>query len=474
VLFHTLDFFIFLPLVFFLYWGVPRRYRLAVLAGASVLFYASWSVAWLPLLLGITALAWGGGLAVARHPTRARTAALISALLVPLLLCKYWNWIAENIEFVGSLAGSDAAIPRVALALPVGISFFTFQALAYVIDISRAARKGEDAEPTRSALRFGTFLTFFPQLVAGPIVRRSELLPQLRALPLLTRDRIGGGIFRILRGLGKKVLIADVLAVAMVDPVFSEPDRFTSLEVLVALYAYTLQIYCDFSGYTDIAIGTARLFGIDLPENFRQPYKATCVAGFWRRWHITLSNWVRDYIYYPLGGSQVASPWRVYFNIWLTLLIIGLWHGASWNFVVYGTLHGLAVGVCRWRRKRTGRRPEDPLPSTGAWVWRWLGTFHFIVLARVLFRAPDLPTAGSILLSLTDVTLLIPRFAPLAWFVLLVGYALHFLPASLSDRLEQGFCQLGPAPWALSAASLGAACLTFGGGASLAFVYYQF
>ena len=478
MLFHTLDYLVFLPLALLIYWVVPIRWRLGVLATGSVAFYASWSALYLPVLLGVTATAWLGGLWITRRAGRdgvgTRRVLSLAVLLVPLLFFKYWDWIAENIELVVRYtAVADFALPRVEMPLPVGISFFTFQALAYVIDVARDGPNDEGAE--RNLLRFGTFLGFFPQLVAGPIVRRFELLPQLRNLPLLELDHVGSGVFRILRGLAKKILVADVVRVAMVDPIFDDPGAFTGLELLVGLYAYTLQIYYDFSAYTDIAVGSARLFGIELPENFRRPYKATSVAGFWRRWHITLSNWVRDYIYYPLGGSQVAGgQWRVYRNIMMTLLIIGIWHGASWNFVVYGLLHGSAVAINRWQRKRTGRRPDDALPGAWAWAWRWCLTFHFVVFARILFRAPDFPTAGNILGGMGDWHLLLPRFSPTAFAVVAVGYAIHFTPDRWSTSAESWFRAQGPLLWAGSAAAVGAACAALGTGEYLAFVYYQF
>jgi D-alanyl-lipoteichoic acid acyltransferase DltB (MBOAT superfamily) len=323
-------------------------------------------------------------------------------------------------------------------------------------------------------LRFVTFLTFFPQLVAGPIVRRAELLPQLISLPSLARGQVGSGLYRIGRGMLKKVLLADIVRVGVVDPIFAEPSRFTSLELLVGLYAYTLQIYYDFSGYTDIALGSAKLFGIELPENFRRPYKATSVAGFWRRWHITLSNWVRDYIYYPLGGARVKPQARIYFNIMATLLIIGIWHGASWNFVAYGLLHGAAVAINRVMRARTGRRPDDPLPGWWGWLWRFLLTFHFVVLARILFRSPDFATSWVYLLGLLEGTFVMPRFSMLAWAMLAVGYIIHFSPESWQARLEKRFSGGGPLLWVLGLAAVTALCMLLGTGEQLAFIYYQF
>ena len=478
MLFHTRDYLVFLPLVVLLYWGLPRRWRSALLAAASLFFYGSWSLSYLPVMIMVIVVGWAGGIWINewrryRGAIVLRTAVML-LLLIPLFFFKYFDWLAESAEVAAVWFGWSLDLPRVALPLPVGISFFTFQALAYVIDVSRLAQQGRRDAAETNILRFTTFQSFFPQLVAGPIVRRSELLPQLNQLPLLRADHVGAGLYRILRGIVKKVLIADIVRVSMVDPVFADPDRFTGPELLLALYAYTLQIYCDFSGYTDIAIGSARLFGIELPENFRRPYKATSVADFWRRWHLTLSNWVRDYIYFPLGGARVDREWKVYRNLMVTMVVIGVWHGASWNFVVYGFLHGTAQCVNRFQRKLTGRKPGDPIGSPWGWAWRWALTFHFVVLARILFRAEDLGGSWRMLAGLADPTFLMPRFAPTAFVVFVLGYAVHFTPDDWGTRTEAWFRQQPIAVWVVAALVVGALALQLGSGNQLAFVYYQF
>lgn len=484
MLFHTLDYLVFLPVVVALYWGLPRPARIPLLAFASLVFYGAWSLAYLPVLLGVITVSWAGGLWVESRrradgsvPAPDRLA-LLALLCGPLLFFKYWDWVAENLEVVGGWMGLPAGLPRVDLPLPVGISFFTFQALAYVIDVWRPASLRGGA-PERSLVRYFTFIAWFPQLVAGPIVRRDELLPQLANPPLLSQGQVGAGVWRLARGVLKKVVFADILRVGIVDPVFADPGRFTGVEVWIALYAYTLQIYYDFSAYTDMAIGSARLFGIELPENFDRPYKATSVAEFWRRWHITLSNWVRDYIYFPLGGARPDAgegwmSWRVTRNILATLLIIGVWHGASWNFVVYGLLHGCGVALNRSVRKRTGRRPGDPLPGAWAWLWRWALTFHFIVVARVLFRAPDLVSSWAMVQQLDDLVLLAPRFSLQAWLVLLLGYLIHFSPTQWSTNAETWFKGQATWLWVLVAAATAIACVQLGQGDALSFIYFEF
>ena len=475
MLFHSPDYLLFLPLVVLLHWLLPRRLRLPMMAASSVFFYGSWSLQYLPVMVGVIAVAWAGGRWLAAQERGAAGRWLVALpILFPLLLVKYWDWVAWNLEWVATRAGVPLALPRAGLIMPVGISFFTFQALAYTIDVSRRAGVAP-GEAERSPLRFFTFIAWFPQLIAGPILRANQLMPALRDLPLLQRGQIGSGLYRIGRGVFKKVVLADVVRLGMVDPVFADPGQFGSVELLLALYAYSLQIYCDFSGYTDMAIGSARLFGIELPENFRRPYLATSVAGFWRRWHITLSDWVRDYVYYPLGGSRgQGSDLRVYANIMLTLMIIAMWHKASWNYVVYGLLHGSAGALNRWQRKRTGRRPDDPLPSTWAWLWRFLLTFHFVVLARILFRAPDLHTAGLVLAGLVPHDLAMPRFSLVAWFVFVLGFALHFSPPRWSRQAEAWVAGRGPLVWLLVAALIAVACVTLGTGEQLSFIYYQY
>jgi alginate O-acetyltransferase complex protein AlgI len=469
VLFPTRDYLVFLPLTVFFYWAVPRRARLLVIGISSAIFYASWKLAYLPVLVAMAVVAWAFGLWFARErtSTRAERAFAMLVLFLPLFFCKYWDWIAGDLDRLLSDLGLGAPIPILALGLPVGISFFTFQAAAYVIDTWR------DHRAEHNPVRFWAFKSFFPQLVAGPIVRRAELLPQLESLPLLARDDVGIGLYRIGRGMAKKILVADVVRVGIVDPMFLDPGRFTGPELLIGLYAYTLQMYCDFSGYTDMAIGSARLFGIALPENFRRPYLATSVAGFWRRWHITLSNWVRDYVYFPLGGGHGTSA-RVTFNILVTMLIIGVWHGASWNFVIYGLLHGSAVAINRFQRKRTGRKPDDPLPNAWAWAWRFLLTFHFVVLARILFRAPDLEQAWSYTSGLARWDWVMPRFSYTAWAVFALGYAVHFSPERWRPTVERWFVRVGPIGWAVALAALAVLCQLLGTGEQLAFIYYQF
>lgn len=464
MLFPTLDYLLFLPIVLGLYWSVARPLRIWVIGFASLLFYASWNIEYLPALLLVSVVAWTAP-HWSKHWQRWMGLFLV---LCPLLLFKYWTWMCWNIDQISSLWNSTLILPHLSGSLPVGISFFTFQALAYAIDVKKSGKS------EKSFWSFLSFICFFPQLIAGPIVRQRELLPQLKAAPILKEGMGKEGIYRIIKGMVKKLLIADVMRMAIVDPVFLEPDAFTGFEILVALYAYTLQIYYDFSAYTDIAVGSALLFGIRLPENFNRPYKATSVAEFWRRWHITLSNWARDYIYYPLGGSQTPQPWKIYRNIIITMLVIGIWHGASWNFVIYGLLHGTAVSINRVQRKRSGRKAGMPFDNWWQWLWRFFLTFHFIVLARILFRSEGLIGASKVLEAMLNIHFVLPRFSPTAWLIFFIGYAIHFSPQSIEQRFESLFCRQKPFTQSIIAAIAAMICWSIGTGDQLYFVYYQF
>lgn len=473
MLFPTVDYAVFLAISVAVYWLLPHRARLTWLGSVSIFFYASWQVAYLPLLLGVIGVGWGAAMLVDRsRDDAARTRLVLAAatvlLLGPLMYYKYWPWIGEMINSIAGWAGAQPLIDATRLPLPVGVSFFSFQVLAYVIDV----RRGEAAD--RNPWRVMSFICFFPHLVAGPIVRGRELLPTLRELPGLRANDVGGGLYRIGLGMLKKIVLADVLSSGMVDPLFSDPERFSSLELMLGLYAYTLQIYCDFSAYSDIAVGSAALFGIKLPENFNRPYKAASVAAFWRRWHMTLSNWVRDYVYFPMGGARVDAAWKVYRNLMMTMLILGIWHGASWNFVIYGLMHGSVVCLNRWQRKRAGLSPDDEPTKGWPWLWRVAVTLNFVVLARILFRADDLDGAVRYTEALLHFSAGIPRFSYTALAIFAVGWVAHFTPDDWERRIRARFVEGGPLVWALVLAGVGVACATLGTGEQLSFIYYSF
>jgi D-alanyl-lipoteichoic acid acyltransferase DltB (MBOAT superfamily) len=319
--------------------------------------------------------------------------------------------------------------------LPVGISFYTFQTMSYTIDVYRGR-----LEPTNNPLKFLFFVTYFPQLVAGPIVRASELLPQLDRTPALRRDEVGRGLFWIATGMVKKVAIADYLSVNLVDRVFDSPELYTATEVVFALYAFTVQIYCDFSGYTDVARGSAMLMGLRLPQNFDRPYQSASPAEFWRTWHMTLSTWLRDYLYFPLGGSRV-SPTRSYVNLFVTMFLIGIWHGASWTFVLYALLQAFAMVGHRFFQRRSGRARDvvDPFPTRAVKVFACL---QFVVFSRILFRATSIDNAWDVTSRLFSGTTSVAQVSTTVFFVLVLSLGAHYTPRRWFDSLEQRFIRM--------------------------------
>ncbi|MCA9602774.1 MAG: MBOAT family protein, partial [Myxococcales bacterium] len=362
----------------------------------------------------------------------------IGANLALLGVFKYYNFGAEAAEDLFGLLGMEFVLPHLKWLLPVGISFYTFEAISYTVDVYRGI-----CSPAKSLLEFWVFITYFPRLVAGPIVRPREFLPQLMSKPSLDVTRASRGLFLIAVGLIKKVAVADILSINLVDRVFASPDFYSATEVVIGLYAFTMQIYCDFSGYTDVARGSAMLMGLELPENFDRPYQSRNPAEFWRRWHMTLSTWLRDYLYFPLGGSRVG-PARAYFNLGLTMFLIGLWHGASWTFVFYGLLQATAmVGhrfVHRWRNRNDGD-PSEP-DTVAVTVFKVFLNLQFVVFSRILFRAEDLANAKHVASRLFSGTYSTAQVSMWMWVLLVGTFALHYVPRGFFRSLEVRFLRL--------------------------------
>jgi D-alanyl-lipoteichoic acid acyltransferase DltB (MBOAT superfamily) len=471
--FHSLDYLLFLALVLAGYWLLARHHlsRLLLVVVASCIFYMAWQPHYIALLLAATVVDFtaGRGMANARSQ-RVKRAWLVLSLVANLGLLgvfKYYNFFAGATADLLAAIGLHVQPAYLDVLLPVGISFYTFECLSYTIDVYRGK-----LEPTRSFPRFAFFVTFFPHLVAGPIVRPGDLLPQLERRPRLSVEMVGEGLFLIATGLVKKVAIADYLAVNLVDRVFDDPSAYHAPEVMLALYAYTMQIYCDFSGYTDVARGSAFLFGLRLPENFDRPYQSASPAEFWRRWHMTLSTWLRDYLYYPLGGSRVA-PARAYFNLGLTMFLIGLWHGAAWTFVVYGLLQATAMVLHRFLYRRAGRTADTVDPG---WLHalKVIGTLHFVVLSRVFFRATDLQNAGDVAAQLVTGAISIGHVPASVLLVLGLGYAAHYTPRGLYRSAQGRFVQLpAPVQGALLAAAFGGLMLVASEDV-VPYIYFQF
>jgi D-alanyl-lipoteichoic acid acyltransferase DltB (MBOAT superfamily) len=472
VLFNSFDYLLFLTLALVGYWALRRARlgRLVFVLVASCLFYATSSPWYLGLIFFSTTVDWAVGRAISRSDddtVRKRWVAVSVVVNLSLLgFFKYWDFGAQAVTDGLGLLHIRVHAPLLHLMLPVGISFYTFESLSYCIDVYR--RK---CEPAKSPLELLFFITFFPKLVAGPIARPADLLPQLNGEPRVSPDRISEGLFLILTGMTKKVIFADYVSINLVDRVFEAPDRFTSGEVLIALYGFTLQIYADFSGYTDIARGSAKLFGIELPENFDRPYQSKSPAEFWRRWHMSLSTWLRDYLYFPLGGSRHGEA-RTYFNLWLTIFLIGLWHGASWTFVIYGALQASAVALHRYvSRMRGVDTRNDPQWLVALKVF---GTLQFAVFTRILFRAEDLTNAGDIVEQLGRHSWGMANVAPTLWLILVVGFAAHYTPREWYARARDGFMQLpAPAQGGVLAAGLGF-LMFVANGQTVPYIYFQF
>lgn len=375
MLFNTLAYAVFLPVVFILYWVIPAKYRWILLLAASYYFYMSWNYKYVVLILFTTLVSYAAALFLERTKKRAAKNVIVIAALClclgVLFVFKYYNFAVSTLSHLFHFS------PRyLNLLLPVGISFYTFQTLSYVIDVYRG-----DVPAEKHFGKYATFVSFFPQLVAGPIERSASLLPQIHRKHEIDLENMYYGIRLIVWGLFKKMVVADNLAV-FVDQVYGDIYSFSGGTILIATVFFSVQIYCDFSGYSDIARGSAKLFGIELMENFKSPYFATSVRDFWGRWHISLSSWFRDYLYIPLGGNRVGR-FRNCINVMVTFLVSGLWHGANWSFVVWGGIHGLAqvfenvLGI----KKAKGH---------GVLVFlRRAAVFVFVAFAWIFFRADN-------------------------------------------------------------------------------------
>ena len=402
------------------------------------------------------------------------------SLLVDLGLLGYFKYT----NFFGQIFGNITGAPwhDLDIFLPVGISFFTFQSLSYIIDVYRHKIK-----PVDNLLDYAFYVSFFPQLVAGPIVRASDFLPQMYKPLKVTREMLGTGFWFIVTGLFKKAVISDFISINFVDRVFDNPVQFSGIENLLGAYGYGLQIYCDFSGYSDMAIGLALLMGFRFNINFNNPYKAVSVTDFWRRWHISLSTWLRDYLYISLGGNR-KGKFRQYVNLFVTMLLGGLWHGASLNFIFWGALHGLALIVHKlWMTVSRGWNV-----ITAKWwnVVMTIVTFHFVIFAWMLFRNADITWDGlfhggnwgnlGIMLSQITTSLhpeLLLEVVGGYWQVMVLivlGYVLHFVPDSLSQRCKEAFVKMPIALYAVALIVLIFIIVQIKTSEIQPFIYFQF
>ncbi|NYT42797.1 MBOAT family protein [Sphingomonas sp. R-74633] len=468
MLFPTLSFGLFFLVVFAFTWSTTSNdWRKLVLLIASWIFYGAWDWRFVPLLIISAVMNWGVAALIARsEDARRRKALMLGGVVVNLLMLgffKYFDFFAEQGGNLLELFGvkQDAALMQV--ILPVGISFFTFQGISYAVDVYKGR------VPAARLLDILLLMSFFPHLVAGPIVRASDLVPQFQEKPKLNRGMVTMGLLLIVWGLFKKAVIASELATAFVDPVFETPAMHGSVDLVLAAYGYAVQIYCDFSAYSDMAIGIAALLGYRFPRNFDRPYRAASLQEFWRRWHISLSRWLRDYLYIDALGGNRGGKTRVYRNLMITMLLGGLWHGAAWTFVIWGGLHGAALCVERW-----WARSE----VTKAWVlphWAKVAlTFHVVVLGWVFFRAASFGDAIAYLGGIFAPATGAMTATPLVVALILFGLAIHALPWDAMQRAAQRLRTL-PAPAlaiALAATMLVVDAMRYEGVAP--FIYFRF
>ena len=470
--FHSLQFLSFLVATFAIYWAAhrSRRGRLAVLLLASLAFYAAWSP--FPILLFVacaaaTHLAMRGMLRWEARPA-VRKLLLVLAVassLGVLAVFKYGDLFYSTAAALLGRAGVSVRYEPLGLLLPIGLSFVALQDISLVVDVYR----GE----VRTRFTYAEhllYLLFFPQVVAGPIVRASDLLERFHGVPTLSAEEGARGLLRIAMGLAKKLVIADVIAAGLVDPVFADPTRYTAAECAVATLGYTLQLYFDFSAYSDIAIGAAALFGFPLRENFDKPYLARNLFEFWSRWHISLSTWLRDYLYIPLGGNRVSRP-RVLLNLMAVMVLGGLWHGADWRFALWGGVHGVGLVLTRSWWWLAGRPKERRLPGA---LLGWAATFAVVVFTRVIFRADSVERALVMFRRMGELSPGLVNVGPAAWAAMAAAAALHLLPRRALDVTLRAFLWLPPPLRAAALVALALAIRQVGAVELRPYVYFQF
>jgi alginate O-acetyltransferase complex protein AlgI len=483
MLFNSLEFAIFFPIVALLYFGLPHRWRTLHLLLASCIFYMAFIPAYILILALTIVIDYFAGIWIERSEGPRRKRLLIVSIVATCLVLgifKYFHFFTDNFVGLVGLFGWQLTGPTIDILLPIGLSFHTFQSLSYVIEVYRRKQRAETDFVT-----YATFVMFFPQLVAGPIERPQNLLHQFHEQHHFEYERVVSGLKRMAWGFFKKLVIADRLAL-YVNDVYAAPQDFTGLQLTIATVFFAYQIYCDFSGYSDIAIGSARVLGFRLMENFDRPYAARSISEFWTRWHISLSSWFRDYVYIPLGGNRVTRP-RLFMNLLVTFSVSGLWHGASWTYVVWGALNGvyLIVGQAKgnWRQ----RFARWSAGVTGAAPLQWASnvlavvtTFVLVCVGWVFFRARSLGDAWYILRNLgtnwdfsrigTEQFLL--RQMPLALGAIVLLEVAQYLHSRRSLALRFGRLPM-PLRWsAYLSFVLGVAM--FGIYRSSQFIYFQF
>jgi alginate O-acetyltransferase complex protein AlgI len=416
------------------YWALSK-YRTAqkwLLLAISLGFYSRYSWDFTGLLLASTSANWLISQRIIATTEKTQKRWLVSAVVLNLLfLCwfKYTGFFVDSFNDAFVALGFQAHLPVMRLLLPLGISFYTFQAIAYQVEIARGT-----GHPAKSLLDFMLFQVTFFQLVIGPILRGRDLLPQLEAPAPARITQLPRAISLILSGLFKRMVIASLLFSLGVSQILFAPDTYTASALWVGMIGYSIQIYCDFSGYTDLMRGIAMLFGFQIPDNFNRPYLAASVGDFWRRWHITFSNWLRDFIYFPLGGSRASRP-RAYFNLFMTMFFCGIWHGASWGYIVWGTVHGLALVHYKYSLDRARDRGTytKATPTGLRWLRGWLWTMGVVTFSRIPFVTADLGVALDYYRRMFTVGLEGAGFHPMLIVLIIVGFAMNFWGKEVRD-----------------------------------------
>jgi len=472
LLFNSVQFWHFFVVVYLLYLVLNHRWQNRALLVASYFFYGCWDWRFLSLIWISTCVDYFAGLRIcaAQSPSRKKVFLTLSVVtnLGLLGFFKYFDFFAENLEALLHTVGLHTSPVMLNVVLPVGISFYTFQTMSYTIDVYRGQLK-----PTRNFLDFALFVAFFPQLVAGPIERASRLLPRIVHERRLDGAQIARSIYLLGWGLFKKVFVADNLA-AIVDGAFGQSGTASGAELLIAVYAFAGQIYCDFSGYSDIARGLAGMMGIDIVVNFDMPYFARNPREFWRRWHISLSTWLRDYLYIPLGGNRRGAV-RMHLNLMATMLLGGLWHGASWTFILWGFYHGALLSVHRVLEPYLHRvvRPSTHVGRTAVAVVSMLLMFHATCLGWLIFRAQSVSQMWEILARV------VTDFAPATALPSLRSLALFagiLIVVQVLQYFKRDYFVLMKLPYAVQSMCYGLLfyLVVFYGGSTQAFIYFQF
>jgi alginate O-acetyltransferase complex protein AlgI len=470
MLFNSFAFLVFLPLFLIGYWSTRGRARLWVMFLASLVFYGWWDWRFLFLLLFSAIVDYSIGLLLENEreeTARHRLIVLSVAVNLGLLgFFKYCNFFIDSAQRVSESLGLHAAGTTLRIVLPVGISFYVFKTMSYTIDVYRRTQPAE-----RDLLKFATFVVFFPELVAGPIVRASRLLPQLSRDQRFDYERALSGLTLILSGYVRKIVVADSLA-PLVDVRFAHPEAHSALSLLIGVYFYAFQIYCDFSGYSSIAIGLARILGFDFGINFDRPYFSRGFSEFWTRWHISLSSWLRDYLYIPLGGNR-GGPLRTFRNLMLTMLLGGLWHGARWTFVAWGGLHGLYLVGQRLiapAYQRAVQRLRVPRALSNAFLV--LLVFHLTCFAWVFFRAQSFRNAWQILTNIAAMR--DTSFASVDNKILVLKGAVLIAGLLVAEGYTWRGREVTPVRRLAFAASCVWILLLFGSFSGNTFIYFQF